>query len=104
MLGSEELFKRLKQQVEALRIKLPEVPLGKVHMVMGYLLRGRRSSWFRPDVSVTRPNQPGDRYYEQSPMMVIEIVSEHDRQGHQAQGGQISGTRHRRSLGCLSRI
>jgi Uma2 family endonuclease len=79
MLGSEELFKRLKQQVEALRVRLPEVPLGKVHMEMGYLLRGRRSSWFRPDVSVTWPDQPGDRYYEQSPMIVIEIVSEHDR-------------------------
>jgi Uma2 family endonuclease len=78
MLGTEQLFERLKQQVEALRKTHPEIALGKVHMEMGYLLRGSPSSWFQPDVSVTWPDQPGDRYYERSPMIAIEIVSEHD--------------------------
>lgn len=78
MLDSERLFENLKQQLEALRKRHPETALGKVHHEMGYLLRGNPSSWFVPDVSVTWPDQPGDRYYERSPMIAIEIVSEYD--------------------------
>ena len=32
-------------------------------------------SWLRPDVSVTYPDQPKDRYYQGAPLMVFEIVS-----------------------------
>jgi len=35
-------------------------------------------SWLRPDLSLTHPNQPGDRYYEGAPLVVFEVVSEYD--------------------------
>ncbi len=45
---------------------------------MGYLLSGEPRSWLQPDVSLTHPDQPGDRYYEGAPLMAFEIVSEFD--------------------------
>jgi Uma2 family endonuclease len=78
MLDSERLFKSLDGRLERMRQHNPQYAAGKVPHEMGYLLRGNPSSWFISDVSVTWPDQPGDRYYERSPMIAIEIVSEYD--------------------------
>lgn len=53
--------------------------LGKVHMEMGYLLTQEPKSWLQPDVSVTHPGQPGERYYEGAPLIAFEVVSPDDR-------------------------
>jgi Uma2 family endonuclease len=77
-LGCENLYDRLKTEVKELRAKRPEIAVGKVHMEMGYLFPGDPPTWLRPDVSITHPNQPGDRYYIGAPLIVFEIVSEYD--------------------------
>jgi Uma2 family endonuclease len=78
MLACEDLYDRLKIAVKELRTRQPEIAMGKVHMEMGYLFPGDPPSWLRPDVSITYPNQPGDRYYIGAPMIVFEVVSEYD--------------------------
>jgi len=78
MEGCENLYDGLKASVERLRKVQPTIQLGKVHFEMGYLLGGEPRTWLRPDVSITYPDQPGKRYYEGSPLMVFEIVSEWD--------------------------
>jgi Uma2 family endonuclease len=78
MLACEALFERLKIAVNQLRNSHPEVRVGKVHMEMGYLLPGDPPTWLRPDVSITYVDQPGVRYYEESPLIVFEVVSEYD--------------------------
>jgi len=79
---SEQLFKRLDAAVDLARKTQPNVKLGKVHHEMGYLLSGDPRSWLQPDVSLTHPQQPGDRYYEGAPLIVFEIVSEYDTARH----------------------
>jgi Uma2 family endonuclease len=74
----ENLFKRLDRAVDELKIARPELPIGKVHMERGYLLAGDPPSWLRPDVSITHPSQPVDRYLLGAPLIVFEIVSEYD--------------------------
>jgi Uma2 family endonuclease len=78
MEGCENLYDRLKSALRELRARQPEVHVGKVHMEMGYLFPGDPPSWLRPDVSITHPDQPGDRYYIGAPLIVFEIVSEYD--------------------------
>jgi Uma2 family endonuclease len=78
MKSAEALFRRLYADVERLRQTNLDLPLGKVHMEMGYLMFGEPRSWLRPDVSVTHANQAGAKYYEGAPLMVFEIVSEYD--------------------------
>jgi Uma2 family endonuclease len=78
MEGCENLYKRLDRAVEELKTTRPEIPIGKVHMEMGYLFPGDPPTWLRPDVSITHPNQAGDRYYIGAPLIVFEIVSEYD--------------------------
>jgi Uma2 family endonuclease len=78
----ERLFELLKSAVERWRKASPDIKLGKVHMEMGYLFPGDPASWLRPDVSLTHPGQPGNRYYEGAPQMVFEIVSESDTAAH----------------------
>lgn len=78
MLRAEELFKKLDRALELARQRNPHIVAGRVHIEMGYLLAGRPSSCFVPDVSVTWPDQPGHRYYERSPMIAVELVSDHD--------------------------
>jgi Uma2 family endonuclease len=72
----EELFIRLRTEVDLARKTQLGVNLGKVHVEMGYLLSGDPRSWLRPDVSLTHPGQSGGRYYEGAPLMVFEVVSE----------------------------
>ena len=82
MESSQELFKRLDAAVDLSRKTQPNIKLGKVHIEMGYLLSGDPRSWLQPDVSLTYPDQPGERYYEGAPLMVFEIVSEYDSARH----------------------
>lgn len=72
--SSERLFESLKATVEPLRFA--GAAIGKVHHEMGYQLSKR--SWLQPDVSIRHPNQPLNRYYQGSPMLVFEIVSPND--------------------------
>ena len=51
---------------------------GHVFMEMAYLLPTDPRSWLRPDVSITHPNQSGERYYEGAPLIAFEIVSQFD--------------------------
>jgi hypothetical protein len=45
---------------------------------LGYLVSRNPQCWRRPDLSLTRPDQPGERYYEGAPLVVFEVVSEYD--------------------------
>lgn len=81
MVDAEDLSRLLHASVEGLRQANLADELGKVHLEMGYLLTSDPRSWLRPDVSITYPNQPGDKYYEGAPLMVFEVVSAEDRAG-----------------------
>ena len=74
----ENLYLRLKPRVEWLRGSSPHLHFGEVHIVHGYLLSTEPGSWLEPDVSLTHPNQQGDRYYLGAPLIAFEIVSEWD--------------------------
>jgi Uma2 family endonuclease len=74
----ERLFKLLDAALVRCRRTNPEGALGELHILMGYLILSDPTSWLRPDVSLTHPLQPGDRYYEGAPLMVFEVVSEYD--------------------------
>jgi Uma2 family endonuclease len=74
----EKLYDRLKSEIEELRTTRPGLSIGKVHIERGYLLSGDPASWLRPDVSITYPDQPVDRYLLGAPMIVFEVVSEYD--------------------------
>jgi len=78
----ERLFKLLTFALDHWRNARPDIKLGKVHIEMGYLFPGDPPSWLRPDVSLTHPGQPGNRYYEGAPLMVFEVVSESDTAAH----------------------
>ena len=57
----------------------PQANVGRVHMERGYLMTTDTPSWLQPDVSVTHPNQAGDRrYYSGAPLIAFEVVSEYD--------------------------
>ena len=77
-LTRERLYKLLDAAVESRRGTGAVMRLGQVHTEMGYLLGTGPRSWLQPDVSITHPNQPGDRYYEGAPLVVFGIVSEYD--------------------------
>ncbi len=47
---------------------------GEVYHEMGYKLGSRH--WLAPDLSITHPDHPGDDYFEGSPLLAVEIVSE----------------------------
>ncbi len=72
------LYKLLDSAVEHLRQTNPSRKVGSVYMEMGYYFPGEPASWLRPDVSLTHPGQPGDRYYIGAPLIVFEVVSEND--------------------------
>jgi Uma2 family endonuclease len=46
---------------------------------MGYRLAGEVPSWLRPDISLSHPAQSGDRYFEGSPLIAFEVVSDYDK-------------------------
>lgn len=73
------LFRILSAAVE--QIRADGFPVGEACIEMGYLMSGQRS-WLRPDVSVTHIDQCGERFYEDSPALVIEIVSQNDTAKH----------------------
>jgi len=75
----ERLFEKLKAAVERLREANPDLPVGKVHMERGYRFQGGPPSWLKPDVSLTHPDQPIDRFYLGAPLIAFEIVSEYDK-------------------------
>jgi Uma2 family endonuclease len=72
------LLKLLDAALERWKRDIPEARIGEVEIEMGYLVSSSPSSWLRPDVSLTHPDQPGDRYYEGAPLMAFEVVSEYD--------------------------
>jgi len=72
------LFKRLDAALERWKLTNQETPSGEVEIEMGYRISSDPRSWLRPDVSLSHPGQPGDRYYEGAPLMVFEVVSEYD--------------------------
>jgi Uma2 family endonuclease len=74
----ERLFKLLDAALERWKRANPEAVIGKLHMEMGYLISSDPRSWLQPDLSLTHPDQPGERYYEGAPLVVFEVVSEYD--------------------------
>ena len=74
----ERLFELLKAALERWKHANSGVAIGKLHIEMGYLVSSSPSSWLRPDVSLTHPDQPGERYYEGAPLVAFEVVSEYD--------------------------
>jgi Uma2 family endonuclease len=75
----EGLFERLKSAVEHLRQASPDLKFGKVHIEMGYRFPGKPGSWLKPDVSLTHPAQPIDRFYIGAPLIAFEVVSASER-------------------------
>jgi len=75
----ERLYDLLKAAVQQLRSRNTALKLGEVHIEMGYRLPGEPASWLQPDVSLTHPDRPGDRFYLGSPLTAFEVASEFDR-------------------------
>jgi Uma2 family endonuclease len=76
---AKRLFLQVNRHLENLRRADPHSTAGEAYQEMGYRLGRDPGSWLQPDVSVTWANQPGDAYYESSPMIAFEIVSEANR-------------------------
>ena len=74
----ERLFELLKAALQRWKRANPDAAIGKLHIEMGYLISSDPRSWLQPDVSLTHPDQPGDRYYEGAPLVVFEVLSEYD--------------------------
>ena len=72
------LLKLLEAALERWKRSNPDGRIGEVEIEMGYLVSTDPRSWLQPDVSLTHPDQPGERYYEGAPLMVFEVVSEYD--------------------------
>ncbi len=75
MLVSQRLFRLLADAVD--KARRGGVPVGRACVEMGYLISDS-PSWLRPDISITHPNQPGDKYFTGAPMLVFEVVSPSD--------------------------
>jgi Uma2 family endonuclease len=71
-----KLAHRMRDRLDSLLKKDGAAEVGEVDLGMGYKFGVR--SWLRPDVSVEHVDQAGDDYFENSPMIAIEIVSEFD--------------------------
>ena len=82
MITCQRLFQGLDSAVERLRQEAPGIELGMVHIEMGYRLTGEPGSGLRPDVSLTHPNQPGDRFYIGAPLIAFEVVSPNEKADH----------------------
>jgi Uma2 family endonuclease len=74
----QRLFELTDAALELWKRTNSEVRVGKLHIEMGYLIASDPRSWLRPDLSLTHPDQPGERYYEGAPLVVFEVVSEYD--------------------------
>lgn len=71
----EDLFKKLDSALERFRASDPTPRLGKVHMERRYRFSTDPPTWLRPDVSLTHPDQPADRFYLGAPLIAFEVVS-----------------------------
>src|SRR5450759_707062 len=65
----ERLFELLKDALERWKRANSEAGIGKLHIEMGYLISSDPRSWLQPDLSLTHPNQAGERYYEGAPLV-----------------------------------
>jgi Uma2 family endonuclease len=74
----ERLFKLLDAALERWKRANSEAGIGVLHIEMGYLVSTDPQCWLRPDLSLTHPDQPGERYYVAAPLVVFEVVSEYD--------------------------
>jgi Uma2 family endonuclease len=74
----ERLFELLKAALARWKHANSAAKIGKMHIEMGYLISTDPRSWLQPDVSLTHPDQPGERYYEGAPLIAFEVVSEND--------------------------
>lgn len=72
------LFLMLHAALESWKRGNPDARIGEVAIEMGYLVSRAPGSWLRPDVSLTHPDQPGERFYEGAPLVAFEVVSEYD--------------------------
>ena len=79
---SERFYAALLRAADRLHRERPGIPLGKVHIGMGYRMGSDPASWLIPDVSVTHPGQAGDDYYEGAPVLAIGVVSESNTAEH----------------------
>jgi Uma2 family endonuclease len=78
MMTCEALYRSLEFAVEHLRRLNPDRQFDRVHIEMGYYFPGEPGSWLSPDVSLTHPDQPGDRYCIGAPLIAFEVVSKND--------------------------
>ena len=74
----ERLYELLKAALVRWKRANSDAAIGKLHIEMGYLISSDPRSWLQPDLSLTHPDQPGERYYEGAPLVVFEVVSEYD--------------------------
>jgi Uma2 family endonuclease len=74
----QRLFKLLDAALERWKHENPEAGIGELNIEMGYLVSRNPQCWLRPDLSLTHPDQPGERYFEGAPLVVFEVVSEYD--------------------------
>src|ERR1017187_7861693 len=74
----ERLFELLKAALDRRKRANSEAGIGKLHIEIGYLVSRNPRCWLRPDLSLTHPDQSGERYYEGAPLVVFEVVSEYD--------------------------
>jgi Uma2 family endonuclease len=74
----QRLFELMDAALEVWKRANSDVRIGEVHIVMGYEIPSMPPSWLQPDLSLTHPDQPGERYYEGAPLVVFEVVSEYD--------------------------
>ena len=74
----ERLYELLKAALVRWKRANSGASVGKFHFEMGYLISSDPRSWLQPDLSLTHPDQPGERYYVGAPLVVFEVVSEYD--------------------------
>lgn len=70
------IFKALDAAVTAAHARGEAAELGAAFIEMGYKL-GRR--WLQPEVSITHPGQPEEKYFEGAPAIAIEVISDSQR-------------------------
>jgi len=73
---AHRLLFALRQAVEGMRGRRPDLALGEVYLEAGYLMGTDPGTWLVPDVSITHADQKGEEYYEGAPLIAIEVASE----------------------------
>jgi Uma2 family endonuclease len=72
--GSKRLLLLLDAAVQNLHRRGQGLRLGEAYQEMGYRLGPL--TWLSPDCSIIHAGQPGDDYFEGSPALAVEIVSD----------------------------